>query len=198
MPRVVWIDAPFYWQIGSSATIGTGTMFRGNLIAYTSITMTTGAGTTGRLFAIGAAVTMDTNNVDALPASAAAPNITLTASVSPTGTVPPHTDLVYTITFNNVGGGSAFGFVINDPIPANTDFKLGSVTTSLGTTGLTTTIAYSNNGGSTWTYTPLSAAGGAPAGYDRNVTHVRWSFAATLSQTSPNNTGNVGLTTRIR
>lgn len=190
--------ANVFWQIGSSATVGTGTMFRGNLIAYTSITMTTGAGTTGRLFAIGGAVTMDTNNVEALPASAAAPNITLTASVSPTGTVQPHTDLVYTITFNNVGGGSAFGFVINDPIPANTDFKLSSVTTSLGTTGLTTTIAYSNNGGSTWTYTPLSAAGGAPAGYDRTVTHVRWSFAATLSQTSPNNTGSVGLTTRIR
>jgi uncharacterized repeat protein (TIGR01451 family) len=190
--------ANVYWQIGSSATIGTGTMFHGNLIAYTSITMTTGAATTGRLFALGAAVTMDTNNVDALPASASAPNVTLTASVSPTGTVQPRTDLVYTITFSNVGGGSAFGFVINDRIPANTDFKLGSVTTSLGTTGLTPTIAYSNNGGSTWTYTPVSAAGGAAAGYDRNVTDVRWSFATTLSQTAPNNTGYVGLTTRIR
>ena len=190
--------ANVYWQIGSSATIGTGTMFRGNLIAYTSITMTTSASTTGRLFAIGAAVTMDTNNVDALPASASAPNITLTESVSPTGTVQPRTDLVYTIVFSNSGGGAAFGFLINDPIPAHTDFKLGSVTTSLGTTGLTPTVAYSSDGGSTWTYTPLSTAGGAPAGYDRNVTHVRWSFAATLSQTSPNNSGSVGLTARIR
>jgi hypothetical protein len=190
--------ANVFWQIGSSATIGTGTMFRGNLIANTSITMTTGAGTTGRLFAIGAAVTMDTNNVDALPASAAAPNITLTASVSPTGTLQPRTDLVYTITFNNGGGGSAFGFVITDPIPANTDFKLGSATTTLGTTGLTATITYSNNGGAAWTYAPLSAGGGAPAGYDRNVTNVRWSFGSTLSQTSPNNTGSVGMSARIR
>jgi uncharacterized repeat protein (TIGR01451 family) len=141
---------------------------------------------------------MDTNNVDALPASAAAPNITLTASVSPTGTLHPRTDLVYTITFNNGGGGSAFGFVIADPIPANTDFKLGSATTTLGTTGLTATITYSNNGGAAWTYTPLSAGGGAPAGYDRNVTNVRWSFGSTLSQTSPNNTGSVGMTARIR
>jgi uncharacterized repeat protein (TIGR01451 family) len=173
-------------------------MFRGNLIAYTSITMTTGSSTTDRLFAIGAAVTMDTNNVDALPAAAAAPNITLTASVNPTGIVQPHTDLVYTIAFNNSGGGSAFGFVISDPIPTHTDFKLGSVTTNLGTTGLTSTVGYSNNGGSTWTYTPASAAGGAPAGYDRNVTDVRWIFAASLSQTAPNNAGTVGFTARIR
>lgn len=191
--------ANVYWQVGSSATIGTGTMLRGNLIAFTSITMTTGAGTTGRLFAIGAAVTMDTNNVDALPLPASAPNVTLTASVSPTGFVQPHTDLVYTIGFSNGGGGAAFAFVITDPIPANTDFKLGSMTSSLGTTGLTpTTLAYSNNSGVTWTYAPVSGAGGAPAGYDRTVTNVRWSFGSTLGQTAPNNAGSVTLTTRIR
>jgi type VI secretion system secreted protein VgrG len=187
-----------YWQIGTSATIGTGTTFRGNNIASTSITMTTSASTTGRLFAIGAAVTMDTNNVNALPASVPPPNITLTASVSPTGIVQPGTDLVYTIGFSNNGTGSASAFVITDPIPTHTDFKVGSVTTSLGTTGLTPTLAYSNDGGVTWTYTPLSAAGGAPAGYDRTVTDVRWSFAANLSPTSPNNVGSVTLTSRIR
>jgi uncharacterized repeat protein (TIGR01451 family) len=186
-----------YWQIGTSATIGTGTIFRGNIIASTSITMTTSASTTGRLFAIGAAVTMDTNNVNAVPSSVPPPNIALTISVSPTGIVQPRTDLVYTISFSNNGTGSASAFVITDPIPTFTDFKLGSVTTSLGTTGLMPTIAYSNDGGSTWTYTPLSAAGGAPAGYDRSVTHVRWSFGASLSQTSPNNTGSVSFTSRI-
>jgi uncharacterized repeat protein (TIGR01451 family) len=124
--------------------------------------------------------------------------VTLTASVSPTGTLPPGTDLVYTISFSNGGGASASIFVITDPIPANTDFKLSSLTTSLGTTGLTSTVAYSNDGGSTWAYTPVSAAGGAPAGYDRTVTEVRWTFGSTLSQTSPNNAGSVGLTARIR
>jgi hypothetical protein len=186
-----------YWQVGSSATIATGTMLRGNLIANSSITMTN-AGTTGRLFSLGDAVAMNASNVDALPASAAAPNIALTASVSPTGVVRTGTDLVYTISFSNSGGGSAFAFFITDPIPPNTDFKLGSVTTNVGTTGLTQTVAYSNDGGVTWAYAPLSAAGGARAGYDRTVTHVRWSFSASLSQTSPNNTGSVGLTARIR
>jgi LruC domain-containing protein len=58
--------ANVFWQIGSSATIGTYTNFCGNIIALTSITMTTGATTTGKLIALGAAVTMDTNNVAAI------------------------------------------------------------------------------------------------------------------------------------
>jgi hypothetical protein len=57
---------------------------------------------------------------------------------------------------------------------------------------------YSNDGGATWAYTPVSGGGGAPVGYDRTVTNVRWSFAGSLSQTAPNNTGSVTLTVRIR
>ncbi|RKR81629.1 LruC domain-containing protein [Mucilaginibacter gracilis] len=53
-----------FWQIGSSATIGTYTNFTGNILALASITMTTGATTTGKLFALTAAVTMDSNIVE--------------------------------------------------------------------------------------------------------------------------------------
>jgi LruC domain-containing protein len=52
-----------FWQVGSSATIGTYTKFCGNIIALASITMTTGCTTTGKLFALNGAVTMDTNEV---------------------------------------------------------------------------------------------------------------------------------------
>ena len=52
-----------FWQIGSSATIGTYTNFIGNIIATASITMTTGCTTTGKLFALNGAVTLDTNEV---------------------------------------------------------------------------------------------------------------------------------------
>lgn len=124
--------------------------------------------------------------------------ITLAKSVSPSGTQQPGTDLVYTVTFTNGGDATASTLTVTDPVPPNTDFKVGSVTSSLGTTGLTVVVAYSNNGGSTFVYTPVSGGGGAAAGYDRNVTNIRWTFSGNLSQTSPNNTGSVSFSTRIR
>jgi len=130
--------------------------------------------------------------------AAPAPSMNLAESVTPSGTQPPGTDLAYTSTFTNAGTGAAQSVVITDPIPANTDFKVGSVTQNLGTTGLTVVVAYSSDGGSTWTYTPVSGAGGAPAGYDRLVTHIRWTFTGNLSQTAPNNSGSTGATMRVR
>ncbi len=57
-------DANVYWQVGSSATLGTTTQFAGNILALTSITLDHGAGITcGRALAQNGAVTMDTNNV---------------------------------------------------------------------------------------------------------------------------------------
>jgi hypothetical protein len=127
-----------------------------------------------------------------------AANMTLAEAVSPSGTQPPGTDLAYITTFTNTGTIAAQSVVITSPVPGNTDFKLGSETHNLGTTGLSVAVAYSSDGGSTWTYTPVSGAGGAPAGYDRVVTHVRWTFTGNLSQTAPNNSGTTGVTVRIR
>lgn len=50
-----------FWQVGTSATLGTTTRFRGNLLATSSITLTTGATVEGRVLARNGAVTMDTN-----------------------------------------------------------------------------------------------------------------------------------------
>lgn len=51
-----------YWQVGSSATLGTDSAFQGNILALASITMTTGATLLeGRALARNGAVTMDTN-----------------------------------------------------------------------------------------------------------------------------------------
>ncbi|HLM58091.1 MAG TPA: hypothetical protein VK422_18455 [Pyrinomonadaceae bacterium] len=139
---------------------------------------------------------------DDAPASATVsrtpPGITLDKTVSPTGTVLPGSDLTYAIAFTNGGGSPASNLVLLDPVPSDTDFKVGSASTTLGTTGLTVTIEYSNDNGTTWAYTPTSAAGGAPAGYDRTVTHVRWTFAGSLSQDSPNNAGSIGFAVRVR
>ncbi|HUK22511.1 MAG TPA: autotransporter-associated beta strand repeat-containing protein [Gemmatimonadales bacterium] len=127
-----------------------------------------------------------------------APQLVLGNAVVPSGTAPPGTDLAYTMTFTNSGSAPALGIALSDTVPLNSDFKVGSATTNLGSTGLTVVVAYSNNGGATWTYVPASGAGGAPAGYDRLVTQVRWTFTGSLSQTAPNNAGSMGFTARIR
>jgi hypothetical protein len=53
-----------FWEVGSSATLGTGTDFEGNILAKASITMTTGAtDECGRVLAENAAVTLDHNDI---------------------------------------------------------------------------------------------------------------------------------------
>src|SRR5207247_11263847 len=108
---------------------------------------------------------IDSITITAVPAPV--PNVTLQKSVSPNAAAQtiPGADLTYTIAFSNSGTAAASSLVITDPIPNNTDFKVGSVTNSLGTTGLTVAVAYSSNGGSTYAYTPVIGGGGASAVY---------------------------------
>jgi hypothetical protein len=56
-------DCRAFWQIGSSATLGTDTVFAGSILALTSITLNTGASVSGRALARNGAVTMDDNHV---------------------------------------------------------------------------------------------------------------------------------------
>ena len=58
------------WQIGSSATLGTGTEFLGDVLALASITASTGVSNDGSLYALNGAVTLDTNFVQACGGSA--------------------------------------------------------------------------------------------------------------------------------
>lgn len=55
--------ANVFWQVTSSATLGTGTQFVGNILALISITLTTSANVSGSALALTAAVTMDTNQI---------------------------------------------------------------------------------------------------------------------------------------
>ena len=58
-----------FWQVGSSATLGTGSIFIGNILAQISITTTTGDTMAGRLLALTGAVTMDTISMTFPPAT---------------------------------------------------------------------------------------------------------------------------------
>ena len=57
-------DCNIFWQVGSSATLGTTTAFEGHILALTSITMNTGATIAGgSALARHGAVTLDTNTI---------------------------------------------------------------------------------------------------------------------------------------
>jgi hypothetical protein len=55
--------ANIFWQVGSSATLGTTSVFKGTIMADQSITVATGATLDGRALARIAAVTMDSNTI---------------------------------------------------------------------------------------------------------------------------------------
>jgi hypothetical protein len=77
-----------FWQVGSSATLGTTTNFAGSILATTSITLDTGASVNGRVLAIGGAVTMDDNTVT-VPTCELATTTTTTAGATTTSTTTP-------------------------------------------------------------------------------------------------------------
>jgi Ice-binding-like/Bacterial Ig-like domain (group 3) len=75
-----------FWQVGSSATLGTYSILRGNVMALASITVTTGVTIDGRVLARTAAVTLDTDTISR-PTGVQQPIATttvLTTAVNPT------------------------------------------------------------------------------------------------------------------
>jgi hypothetical protein len=69
-----------FWQVGSSATLGTTTSFKGTILALTSITLNTGATVDGRMLARNGAVTLDSNTINN-PACSSPPSSSLAAGV---------------------------------------------------------------------------------------------------------------------
>jgi hypothetical protein len=78
-----------FWQVGSSATLGTGTDFSGNVLALASITLTTGSTSSGALFARTGAVTLDSNTVSVVGSCGGGPPPTPTPTPGPSPTPPP-------------------------------------------------------------------------------------------------------------
>ncbi len=80
-----------YWQIGSSATLGSTTAFEGNLMAHTSITLNNGSTVQGRVLANTGAVTLDNNVIDGSMCgpSTTTPPVSTPPTTSPTTTPAP-------------------------------------------------------------------------------------------------------------
>ena len=117
-----------YWQVGSSATLGTATAFAGNIVALTSITATTGANASGRLLARNGAVTLDSNSIAICPVCEP---ITLSPSTLPNGTI----GAAYNETITATGGTPTYTFdVVSGSLPPGLSLSLTGALTGVPTT----------------------------------------------------------------
>jgi uncharacterized repeat protein (TIGR01451 family) len=123
------------------------------------------------------------------------PTLSLTKNVD-LSTAAPGQDITYSVQASSAGGLSdATGIVVVDSIPDYTGFRIGSAVFDPGTTGLTASVAFSDDNGNTWSYLPGNGSCTAPAGYDYCVTHVRWTLAGTML---PDRNFLVGMAVRVK
>jgi LPXTG-motif cell wall-anchored protein len=94
-------ECNIFWQVGSSATLGTGSQFVGNILALTSISVETGVTVHGRALARNGAVTLD-NDVFTEPSCIGS---TLTAPTTTVAAVAPTTTVVTNVTLPRTGHG---------------------------------------------------------------------------------------------
>jgi hypothetical protein len=96
-----------FWQVDSSATIGTGSDFVGTIMALASITVETGATVEGRALARNGAVTLDTNVFQSADCDedTDSPTSTVTVTAPPVTVTPPAVTTTATQTVTEVPAG---------------------------------------------------------------------------------------------
>lgn len=123
-----------------------------------------------------------------------APELQMT-KVSSSVSAAPLQPIGYTIRLSNIGGSIATNVVLNDHLSNFTAFRLDTfgaglpflLTDGSPASGLTLGAAqYSSDNGSTFAYVPVSGGGGAPAGYDANVTDWRIPLPGEMNDTGAN------------
>lgn len=162
-----------FWRVGSSATLGTGTSFAGNILALASITLNTGASVDGRALAQTGAVTMDTNVIAAsgCVAPTATPTGTTGATVSPTAS----STAVSPTASSTVASPTASSTTVVSPTASSTAVSPTASSTAVSPTTTPTTqtpvatptsTATSPAGGATQVGSPTATltAGGAQSG----------------------------------
>ncbi len=126
-----------FWQVGSSATLGTGTSFIGSILALASITLNTNAILSGRALARTGAVTMDSN---AITRTTCAP--TLDVSFTPV-TITVGGVSIKTITLSNPNTIAANITALTDTLP--TGLVIAAPPNAASTCGGTLTVTAGGN-----------------------------------------------------
>lgn len=132
--------ANVFWIVGSSATLGTYSILSGNILALTSITVTTGATVDGRTLARNGAVTLDTDAITR-PVGVQGPVNTTTSLTSSPNPAPTGQPVTFTATVS-AGTGTT---VPTGPVAFTDGFALINV------------VALDNTGHATFTRSTLTA-----------------------------------------
>jgi len=117
------------------------------------------------------------------------PPLLMVTKVANSPTVNPGSVVSYTVQVSNAGTGAATGVEVMDML--SRFLSLGIDTFAPGeavefvdgspSSGLTPEpVEFSDDGGATYIYAPVSGGGGAPAGYDSNITHFRVPFTGSM------------------
>jgi hypothetical protein len=138
--------ANVFWKVGSSATLGTSTIFNGTILAQASVTLTTGAAMNGRALARTGAVTLAGNAVT-LPSTSGLsgpPSLTCSypsgivgqpysSSLVATGGTPPYT---YSVPLGSLPSGLVLnpvtGAITGTPLNSGAFSDTSKVTDSTG------------------------------------------------------------------
>jgi hypothetical protein len=158
-----------FWVVAGQTTLGTTSVFNGNILGQTSIVLNTGATLNGRALAQ-SAVTLDSNAV-ALPALVVNSNSSLNNSSSSSS--------------NNTTGGTAGSYNVS---PIGTAPTVTAMAGCTGTTGFSATTGLSCSG-STATATVTTPA--VIPGCDNGIT----GFSSVSGVSCASNTGTVPITT---
>jgi hypothetical protein len=118
-----------FWQVGSSATLGTGNRFVGTIMALTSTTVDTGTTVTGRLLARNGAVTLDDDVINQPTCSTPTTTTTTTSPGGVTTTTTPGS-----ATTTTTAGGAGGSTTTTAP-------GSGATTTTTAGGATTTTVA---------------------------------------------------------
>ena len=160
-----------FWQVGSSATLGVGSTFRGTILALTAITANTNAVIEGRLLARNAAVTLDSNTITR--PVCAPPTTTTTTPGATTTTVPGAT----TTTTPGATTTTTPGTTTTTTPGATTTTTPGATTTTTPAGGTTTTAPGATTttapGGAGATTTVPAAANRSPSGTTSTIAGFR-------------------------
>ncbi|MDQ6784487.1 MAG: ice-binding family protein [Actinomycetota bacterium] len=161
-----------FWQVSSSATLGTNTAFVGNILASASITLNTGAMVDGRALAETGSVTLDSNVftnsgcVTTPPTTTTVPGSTTSVPASTT-TIPSSTTTVPRTTTTAPVSTTTTVPRTTTTIPRTTTTIPRTTTTAAATTTTTAPVANVAASGSSGTSTGgpsgsgLSGGGGA-------------------------------------